>query len=91
MLEFLQTQNIKVNNQSSSYLLDLNDSASLILMNVASANTVTIPNDSNVDFLIGTKVYVIQSGVGLTSIASQLGVTIYSQNNILDLAGQSNM
>jgi hypothetical protein len=47
MLEFLQTQNIKVNNQSSSYLLELNDSASLILMNVASGCSSTVSGGSN--------------------------------------------
>jgi hypothetical protein len=87
-LEFLQTENLKLNNQTSSYVLQKTDSSALIVMNVGSANTVTIPNDATVDFLIGTRIYVLQSGVGQTSINGGLGVSINSQGGILDLIAQ---
>ena len=87
-LEFLQTENLKLNNQTSSYVLQKTDSSALIVMNVGSANTVTIPNDATVDFLIGTRICVLQSGTGQTSINGGLGVSINSQGGILSLISQ---
>jgi hypothetical protein len=87
-IEFNETQNLHINNQISNYVLGIFDPSKLIIMNLATANTVTIPNDSSVDFLIGTRIYVLQSGVGQTSILASLGVTINSQSGILSLASQ---
>lgn len=87
-LEFLQTENLKLNNQTSSYVLQTTDTSTLVIMNVGSANTVTIPNDSTIDFLLGTRVYVLQSGAGQTSIVGDIGVTINSQGGVLDLSEQ---
>jgi hypothetical protein len=85
-LEFLETQNLHINNQVSNYVLNIYDPSKLIIMNLAVANTVTIPNDATVDFLIGARIYVQQTGVGQTSIVGALGVTINSQQGILSLA-----
>ena len=85
-LEFLETQNLHINNQVSNYVLNIYDTSELIIMNLAVANTITIPNDATVDFLIGARIYVQQTGVGQTSIVGDLGVTINSQQGILSLA-----
>lgn len=87
-IEFNETQNLHINNQTTNYILTQFDPSKLIVMDLAVANTVTIPNDSSVDFLIGARVYVLQAGVGQTTIAASLGVTINSQSNILSLANQ---
>jgi hypothetical protein len=87
-LEFLQTENLKLNNQVASYVLQKTDTSTLVIMNVGSANTVTIPNDATVDFLLGTRVYVLQAGAGQTSINGGVGVTINSQGGVLDLIAQ---
>lgn len=87
-LEFLETQNLHINNRVANYVLDIYDPSKVIVMNLAVANTVTIPPESSVNFLIGTRIYVYQSGVGQTSIVGGIGVTINSQGSVLSLAAQ---
>lgn len=87
-LEFLETQNLHINNQSSNYVLTIFDPSRLVIMNLAVPNTVTIPNDATVNFLIGARIYVQQTGVGQTSIVGGVGVTINSQSGVLTLAQQ---
>jgi hypothetical protein len=47
-------------------------------MSVASANNLTIPLASSVNFAIGTQVNVAQQGVGQTTINPTSGVTLRS-------------
>lgn len=47
-----------------------------IRMNVATANTLTVPPDSAVDFPIGTAINVRQMGAGQTTIVAGAGVTL---------------
>jgi hypothetical protein len=56
-------------------------------MNVASANNLTIPLASSVNFAIGTQVNVAQQGVGQTTINPTSGVTLRSSAG-LDLRTQ---
>jgi len=65
----------------TSYTLALTDAGRLIEMNNASANTLTIPPDSSVAFPVGTKIDIIQTGSGETSIAPGSGVTLNSDGN----------
>jgi hypothetical protein len=69
------------NTQTSSYTLVLGDASKVIEMNVASANTVTIPTNASVAFPIGTEITVLQYGVGITSIAVAGGVSIVSKDS----------
>lgn len=64
------------NSQTASYTLTLADKDKLIEMNVASANTVTIPTNTSVAFPIGTQITVLQTGAGATSIVVTAGVTL---------------
>ena len=74
-------------NKAASYELALADGNSLLEMNVAAANTLTVPPDSAVAFPVGTTVEVGQMGAGQTSIVAGAGVTLRAYNNNLRLAG----
>jgi hypothetical protein len=87
-IEFLQKRQIELNFETSNYILTEYDAAQLILMNSASANTLTVPANSSVDFIIGEKIYVTQWGTGQTTIVADSGVTINSQDSNLTIAGQ---
>jgi hypothetical protein len=76
------TKLISTNAQTaSSYTLVLSDSNKLIEMNNSSANTVSVPVNASVAFPIGTKIDIIQTGAGETSIAPVSGVTLNSDTN----------
>ena len=79
---------IRTNRQTNSYTLVLGDADYLIEMDRATANILTIPNNSSVAFQNGTQVLVTQRGVGQTSIAPDSGVTIRSVGGKLKLTAQ---
>lgn len=60
----------------SSYTLELSDAFKMVAMANSSANTLTVPPDSEVDFPIGTRIDLSQDGTGQTTVAAGLGVTI---------------
>ncbi|QBQ71192.1 minor tail protein [Shewanella phage S0112] len=64
-----------VTSGSAAYTLLLTDRFKILEMTSASANTVTIPPDSSVDFPIGAAIIVRQFGAGATSILAGVGVT----------------
>jgi len=73
------TPGLRVNTQSgTSYTLVAGDAASYVRMNNASANTLTVPQNSSVGFPIGTQIPVNQAGAGQTTIVADSGVTINS-------------
>jgi hypothetical protein len=72
--------------KSTNYTLGLTDSA--IDMSVATANTITIPNNANTSFPVGTQILIAQSGTGQTTIVADLGVTINSAEGYLSLNAQ---
>lgn len=70
-----------INTRTASYTLALSDRGKLIEMNVSSANTVTVPNESGiggVNFPIGSQILVVQTGTGTTTVSPAAGVTIQS-------------
>ena len=69
--------NLAVSTRTTNYTLALNDKASVVQMNVAGANTVTIPTNAAVSFDTGVQIIVTQLGAGATSIAGDTGVTVY--------------
>jgi len=73
---------VSVNPQTSSYQLQLTDDAGLIDMDVATPNTLTVPPSGTVPFPVGTQVAVRQVGVGQTTIAGGMGVTIQSKDGL---------
>lgn len=69
---------VTIDNKTSNYTLVLADKNKVIEMNIASANTLTVPTNSNVAFPIGSQLIVFQQGAGKTQIVGQSGVTIRS-------------
>jgi hypothetical protein len=88
--EFVQTavNTTTINTQTASYALVLGDVGEIIEMNVASANTVTVPLNSTQAFPIGTSIDIVQYGAGQTTIVATGGVTIRSSGSKLKLTGQ---
>ena len=70
--------NVSTNPRTASYTLVLSDAQKIIEMNVATANTLTVPLDSSVNFAIGTSILMVQTGAGQTTIAGASGVTVNS-------------
>lgn len=68
-----------INSKTASYVLQLSDAGKTITVDSASANTVTIPADSSVNFPNGTQINIIQYGAGKTTISASAGVTIKSK------------
>lgn len=67
----------------ASYTLALADAGTVVEMNVGSANTVTIPPNSSVGFPVGAVIEICQIGVGQTTIAAGVGVTIRNPGTTL--------
>jgi hypothetical protein len=70
--------NVSTSAQTASYTLVLADAQKVVEMNVSTANTLTIPLDSSVNFPVGTSIFVVQTGAGQTTIAGASGVTVNS-------------
>ena len=64
------------NAQTASYTLVAADRSKMVEMNVASANTLTVPLNSSVAFPVGTKIDILQVGAGQTTVAGAAGVTV---------------
>jgi hypothetical protein len=67
---------ILINAQTASYTLVAADKDKLVEMSVGSANNLTVPLNSSVAYPIGTRINVVQTGSGQTTIAPTGGVTI---------------
>jgi hypothetical protein len=80
------TFNRTYNRQTGNYTLVDSDRSRIVEMNVASANTVTIPQRTSVDFPTGAFIDIIQYGAGQTTISG--AVTIRSANGWLKINSQ---
>ena len=69
---------VATNEKTGSYTLALGDAQGVVEMNVASANTLTVPPNSSVAYPVGTSILVVQTGAGQTTIAAGAGVTVNS-------------
>lgn len=77
------------NVQVASYTLTATDQSNTwVVMNVGSANNLTVPPNSSVAFPIGTEISIEQRGSGQTTIVAGSGVTINSSGARLKLSGQ---
>lgn len=79
------------NTQTASYTFAITDGAIpfvTVVMNVATANTLTIPPNASVAFPIGTILVAEQWGVGTTTWTAGSGVTINSRGSLVAMAGQ---
>jgi hypothetical protein len=68
----------------------IGDANNVVQMNVASANTFTVPPNSSVAFPVGSSLEVWQQGAGQTTITAGAGVTIlYHSALTLKMKGQN--
>jgi len=68
---------IAINAQTgTTYTTVIGDSSTLITMDNAAANTLTIPPNSSVAYSVGTVMQINQKGAGATTVAEGAGVTI---------------
>jgi hypothetical protein len=77
-----------INSQTSSYVLQLSDAGKTITVDSSSANTITIPADSSVNFPNGTQINIIQYGAGKTTISASAGVMIKSKYSNKSISAQ---
>jgi len=80
--------NVSLQNKTANYTLVLGDATKTIEMNVASANTLTIPTNASVAFPVGTQIIVLQTNTGQTTIAPAGGVTLNSKDAKNKLTGR---
>lgn len=67
---------VAINQTAGAYTLALADDGRLVEMNNASGTTLTVPNDSSVNFPTGTQIIVAQTGSGQTTVAGAVGVVV---------------
>lgn len=79
---------VKFNAQTTNYVLDPTDASRLVEMNLAGANTLTIPTNIVVPFPIGTQILIAQYGAGQTTITAAGGVTLRSSGGKTKIAAQ---
>jgi hypothetical protein len=70
------------NRRTANYVLTLADKGKTIEMNVASANTLTIPPNSTVPFPVGSYVNFVQYGAGQVTITPGSGVTLRNPDGL---------
>ena len=67
---------VTIDPETASYTLVLANRDQMVEMNVGSGNTLTVPANSSVAFPVGTKIHVVQTGTGQTTLTPAGGVTI---------------
>jgi hypothetical protein len=78
------------NPEAASYILALTDQNqdTVVEMNVATANNLTIPTNTAVPFPIGSQILIAQYGAGQTTIVPDTGVTLRSSGGKTKIAAQ---
>ncbi len=67
---------LALSTKTANYTLVLADAQTYVRMNLAGANTLTVPPNASVALPVGTQVIVRQAGAGQTTVAAGAGVTI---------------
>jgi hypothetical protein len=67
---------VTIDAETASYTLILANQDQMVEMNVSAGNTLTVPANSSVAFPIGTRIHVVQTGSGQTTITPAGGVTV---------------
>jgi len=81
-------KDLAINTEGASYTLRIGDRAGMVRMSVATANTITFPPDSEVNFPIGTQIIGQQAGAGQTTHVPGAGVTLINYGNKFKSIGQ---
>jgi hypothetical protein len=69
-------ENANLTTKTSNHTLELADAGRTLDIDVATANTITVPTNASVPFLIGTQIAFIQTGAGQTSFSPADGITV---------------
>jgi len=78
-----------INEQAGvSYQLVLEDRGKYIRLTNADSITLTVPNNSAVEFPIGVKIVIVQGNTGQVTVAGASGVDIFSHNSADKTTGQ---
>lgn len=80
--------NVAGNRQTANYVFAIADLDKEVEMDVAEANTLTIPPNSDVDFPVGAVLAGCQWGAGQTTITPGAGVTLRSSGGKLLTSAQ---
>jgi hypothetical protein len=82
---------IAYNTQSgTSYTLQLSDVGKVVLMTSNSNNTITVPNDSSVNFSLGSVILIKNGGTATTTLQAAGGVTLdFSDGGSSSLSSKS--
>jgi len=73
---------VPVVTKTADHILELADRGRYVRMNVAGANTLTVPPNATVAFPVGTVVQLRQAGVGQTTVVAGVGVTINTSETL---------
>lgn len=87
-LDSTDVPTVTVNSQVSSYTLAAADAGKVVEMNVAAANSVTVPPAASVAWAVGTVVGLRVWGTGSTTVVAGAGVTVNSRGQVKTFAGQ---
>ena len=71
---------LPINDQTASYVALVGDVGKRIVMNVATANTVTINNSI---FAVGDTIFIANKGAGSTTLTAGAGVTINTSSSLV--------
>jgi len=73
---------------TATYTITLDDAGRTILANSDTANEILVPANSTTPFVIGQRLDILRYGLGITSIAGAVGVTIQSKNSNKKIAAR---
>jgi len=74
-IKYLNIRQPTINNDEYTVSL-LDESALVMIDNLSAPNTVYIPTNSSVPFVVGTQITILQKNTGQTTIAGRAGVTV---------------
>lgn len=86
MLDLSKEVDIRI--KVANHILDADDAGANVVMNLAGANTVTVPPNSDVAFPIGTEILITQEGAGKTTLVQGAGVTINSEDSLKSIGAR---
>ena len=66
---------------TANHTIELLDMGKILSMNVSTANNLTIPLDSAINFPVGSSIEIMQYGAGQTTITGTVGVVIRSKGS----------
>ena len=76
------TSTVTITGITGSHILVIGNAGQLIDMDVAGANTLTIPPNGTVDFPVGTTIFIRQKGAGVTTITPGAAVVINNPDGL---------